>query len=169
MKLQLDFQKKKNSFMGEVSLFTVKCLVWLILDKSFAFVLSIRSFSLKTTLVNLFRISFYELLKIINMIILDMLTKLGLVSFFKFDFFLMFSSHIPELAFVANLTFQKLLHLTDFWLDIQLFGSLIFCQTYKFICKLYVKGKVPKKEWKMVHFRWTSVLPLTPYQPRQNE
>ena len=95
--------------------------------------------------------------------------KIRAFFFLQVWFFLMFLSHIPELAFVANLTFQKLLHLTDFWLDIQLFGSLIFCQTYKFICKLYVKGKVPKKEWKMVHFRWTSVLPLTPYQPRQNE
>ena len=43
---------------------------------------------IKKTLVNLFRISFYELLKIIKIIILAMLEKFWLVFFFKLDFFL---------------------------------------------------------------------------------
>ena len=40
---------------------------------------------MKKTLINLFRITFYKVVKIINMIYLAMLLKLCLVFFFKFD------------------------------------------------------------------------------------
>ena len=45
--MQLDFRRKEKQFFGKVSLFTVKCFVWLILDYSCAFVLSMQWLSLK--------------------------------------------------------------------------------------------------------------------------
>ena len=80
-KVQLDFQKKKL-FSWKVSLFTMKCFMWLVLGNCIVHAVI---FSNKY-LVNLFRTSFCEFLKklILILIIFKMLERLWHVNFFKF-------------------------------------------------------------------------------------
>ena len=79
--VQLDL-RKKTSFLESVS-FHVEmfCLTSFLLVLVICIVIAM--IFMKKTLINLFRISFYNLLKIIHMINLAMLKKLCLVFFFK--------------------------------------------------------------------------------------
>ena len=128
--MQLDFQNKQRcwesvSFHREMFGVTIFGLVLrLCIVKEMIFI--------KKKLVNLFRISFYKLLKIINVIILAILTKLRLVFFFKF-YKIKLSDKNPRKCICAyknmlKCMFFNFLSLNSFYLNLKnfFFSSLGF-------------------------------------------